>query len=404
MKKGTDRQFSGEWEIIVAKNFEEIEAIREIWEQMQCSEPCPTPNADIDIYLSTVKPGSEDVRPCIILVKQNGEPRALLVGRCERHPLNIRLGYKTLFSPKLKCLSVVYGGILGRPYSNVYSLLIKEMSRMLRDREVDLVFMNHLRVDSDAYGVMTTKPGFLCRGWLPENEKHWSVSLPETMDELYMRYSPKNRSNLRRLIKRLEKAYPDRIKVVTYTKEDQVQKTVEVMAEISAKTYQSQLNSGFVDNEYTRDMLKLAAKRGWLRACVLFIEEEPAAFELALRYEKSYFGLHTGFDPKWKRFRVGTVLFLNFLKSICGDPAAKSFDFGFGDAEYKRLYSDQCWREASVYIFAPRLYPIFINVLRSSTMAVDAGLRYIVNKIGAVGWIKRHWRDSLQAKNPAGNC
>ena len=161
MKKGSDRQPGDEWEIIVAKNFEEIEAIREIWEQMQRSETCPTPNANIDIYLSVAKPGGEDVRPCIILVKQNGDPRAMLIGRCERHSLKVRLGYKTLFSLKLKCLSVVYGGILGRPKSDVYSLLIAEMSRMLRRREVDMVFFNHLRVDSDVYRVVTTKPGFL---------------------------------------------------------------------------------------------------------------------------------------------------------------------------------------------------------------------------------------------------
>jgi len=389
------------WEIKVAKSFEEVEAIRPVWEQMQQREPCPTTNADIDIYLSTVKPGGGDVRPCIILVKQNGDVRALLIGRCERHSLNIRLGYKNLFSPKLMCLSVVYGGILGRPDSNVYSLLIMEMSRMLRNREVDMVFFNHLRVDSDVYRVVTTKPGFLCRGWVPETQQHWSISMPDTMDELYKRYSSKNRSNLRRLISRLERAYPGQVRVMTYTNENDVQKAIDVMAGISAQTYQSQLNSGFVDTDYTRDMLKLAAKRGWLRACVLFIDEEPSAFELALRYEKSYFGLHTGFDPKWKQFRVGTVLFLNFLESICGDPTAKSFDFGFGDAEYKRLYSDRCWDEASVYIFAPRLYPIFVNALRSSAIAVDACLKYIVNRIGAVGWIKRHWRDSLQVKNPA---
>lgn len=402
MKKESDKQSSDEWKIIVAKNFEEIEAIRPIWEQMQRSELYPTPNADIDIYLSTVKSGGDDVRPCIILVKQNGDPRALLIGRCERHSLKVWLGYKTLFSPKLKCLSVVYGGVLGRPNSYVYPLLIAEISRMLHDREVDMIFFNHLRMDSDVYRVLKASHGFLCRGWLLGTQQHWSISIPDTMDQLYERYSPKNRSNLRRLISRLERAYPGQVRVVTYTNQDEVQKAIDIMAGISAQTYQFQLDSSFVDTDYTRNMLKLAAKRGWLRACVLFIGEEPSAFELALKYGKSYFGLHTGFDPKWRRFRVGTVLFLNFLESICGDSTAKSFDFGFGDAEYKRLYSDQCWEESSVYIFAPRLYPIFVNALHSSIMAVNAALEYVFRKIGAVDWIKRKWRNLLQQKSMAG--
>ena len=150
-------------------------------------------------------------------------------------------------------------------------------------------------------------------------------------------------------------------------------------------------------------MLKLAAKQGWLRAYVLFIGEEPSAFELALRYGKSYFGLYTGFDPKWKQFRVGTVLFLNFLESICGDPKVQTYalpicHFGFGDAEYKRLYSDRCWDESSVYVFAPRMYPFFVNALRNSAMCMNDGLEYIVSKVGAKGWIKRKWRNSMESE------
>ena len=43
-------QFSGDCEIVAATNFEEIEAIRPIWEQMQRDEPHPVPNADIDRF------------------------------------------------------------------------------------------------------------------------------------------------------------------------------------------------------------------------------------------------------------------------------------------------------------------------------------------------------------------
>lgn len=75
-------------------------------------------------------------------------------------------------------------------------------------------------------------------------------------------------------------------------------------------------------------------------------------------------------------------------------------DFYFGDAWYKKHYGTGHWSEACAYIFAPRLHPIFINMLRSSTMRVNSGLGYVVGKIGAGDWIKRQWRNCLQAKNP----
>ena len=104
MKKESDKQSSDEWKIIVAKNFEEIEAIRSIWEKMQRNEPYPVPNADIDRYLSVIKASGDDVRPYVMLLECNGNPAAITIGRIEKHQLDFKLGYKTLFSPALKCL------------------------------------------------------------------------------------------------------------------------------------------------------------------------------------------------------------------------------------------------------------------------------------------------------------
>ena len=183
MKTKSDLKSNNGLEMKVALNFEQIEAIRPIWEQMQRSEPYPVPNSDIDIYLSAVRTGGEDVRPYIILVRQNGNPLAMLIGRIEKYSLKIGLGYKKLFSPRLKCLSIVYGGILGQRKSYVDSLIIDEMSRMMSSREVDMIFFNHLKLDSDIYRVVTTKPGIIRSGRLPETEQHWSISLPDTMEK-----------------------------------------------------------------------------------------------------------------------------------------------------------------------------------------------------------------------------
>jgi hypothetical protein len=76
------------------------------------------------------------------------------------------------------------------------------------------------------------------------------------------------------------------------------------------------------------------------------------------------------------------------------------FDYGFGNAVYKERFGSDSWSEASVYIFAPRLYPIFINLLRSSIRFLNAGLLYVLKKIGSLEWVKRQWRNLLQGKNP----
>ena len=72
------------WEIVVAKELEDIEIIRPIWEEMQRNENCPTPNADIDRFLSIVEHQESTVRPCVILLKHFGRPRALVISRIEK--------------------------------------------------------------------------------------------------------------------------------------------------------------------------------------------------------------------------------------------------------------------------------------------------------------------------------
>ncbi len=66
---------------------------------------------------------------------------------------------------------------------------------------------------------------------------------------------------------------------------------------------------------------------------------------------------------------------------------------------YPVLNADEQWQEDLFYIFAPRPYPIFINMVRTSTMGLNTSLEHIVNRLGLTGWIKRRWRDLLRIRN-----
>ena len=221
-----------DWEFTILRTFKEIEAIRDIWEEMQRHEPYSAINADIDGYLSVVKAGGGSLKPYIILVKQRNIPRAMIIAVRQKLSIPLKLGYMSLLSPKLESLTVVYGGILGQPNSEVCSFCINKLLRILRSREIETIVFNHLRTESDFYKIITTQAAFLSLGGFPVIEPHWAISMPDTMDQLYQRYSPRNRSNLRRLIRRLEKTYNGNKKVMTYTKENEVDESIEVMSKI----------------------------------------------------------------------------------------------------------------------------------------------------------------------------
>ncbi|MCK4784753.1 MAG: GNAT family N-acetyltransferase [Desulfobacteraceae bacterium] len=399
MKSECGTHSSDEWKVVVARNFEEIEAIRPIWEQMQRKGPHPTPDADIDRYLSVIEACSDDVRPCVLLLEYEGCPAAIIIGRIEKHQWALRLGYKSLFKPTLRCLSVVYGGILGQPEGDYCSLLIGALRNQLRAGEVDVVYFNHLRTDTAFYQAIRKIPGFLIRGSLSGVEDHWHMSVPESMDRFYLSRSHKSRYNLRRAVRKFEEDYPCKDQLVKYTTEADVDDFIQMSAGISSGTYQDALGVGIVNDERTRSLMKAAATHGRFRGHVLLAGDKPCAFQFGLCFGRIYYLVNIGYDPAFRPYQPGTVLFLRFLESLCDDPSTDVVDFYFGDAWYKKRYGTEHWPETCVWLFAPRAHLIFLNALQNFAIWVNAGLKCVVRKIGAEAWIKRGWRNVLRARS-----
>jgi len=399
MKDGSDIQSSHEWEVLVVRDFEEIEAVRQTWEEMQAEEPYPRINADIDRYLTTSKATSNSVEPYIIVLKENGRPAAMLIGRVNKSCLKCAIGRRTLFKPALRQLSVVYGGVIGNRAEQISRALVGELMKELRRGEVDVVFFNHLETDSSIYHVARKVPGLFCRDHFPKAEQHWRMTLPEDIGSFYQGLPRKHRSNLRRLITKLERAYPNKVKVVTYRDQSELETALKAASEISAATYQSAYGLGVVDNHQTRTVLSQAARLGRLQIDILYINGEPGAFQLAMKYGNTYFGDKIGFNPKWEKFRIGTVLFLRVIETLCGDPSVAYYDFGFGDAEYKSSYCDTEWAEGSVYIFAPRVFPVFVNLILSTTSAINILTQLFVTKLGIYNLVQRYRRKRKMKKS-----
>ena len=388
-------QFSGDYEIITARNFEEIETIRPIWEQMQRNEPRPVPNADIDRYLSVVKTSNGDMRPYVMLLKCDGQPLAITIGWFEKRQLDLKLGYKTLVRPSLRCLSIVYGGIIGQPSAELCEVLVGELMKQFQYREVDVLYFNRLKTETSFYQYIRKMSGLLTRDYFPKVEDHWRMSVPENIDQFYSARTRGHRYKLRKAIRKFEEQYPGDSMFIKYTAKSEVDDFITKAADISSKTYQSALGVGVVNDEKTKSLLKEAAMQGWFRGNILLADSKPCAFLLGLVYKNVYYGVCTGYDPVFRPYWPGTIIFLKVVESLCADPSIEMIDFYFGDAWYKKSYGTEHWPEASAYIFAPKLRMILINLLRSSMMCMNNALEYVVNKINAVDWIKRKWRNSL---------
>lgn len=389
-----DRPLGGsQWEVYTCRTLEQISMIRPIWETLQSETKfCVDIEVDFDRYISMLE-SKPECEPYILLVFRNGAPRAMLIGTKGPVTLNCKLGYLKVLRPTLKCLTIIHGGYLGDFCEQTSHFLLDHLYKTLGEEQTDVVMFRQLPLVSPLYSLARKKSPIFCRRHLPKIDRHWRMVIPDRMDSFYKQHSSKTRQTLKRQLKQLDTKFQTRLAECTDPK--MVSMALPDAAAVSSKTYQYALGSGLCDDTNTRKQLITSAQHGWLSLHVLYLNEQPCAFQLGLRYNETYFLQTMGFDPTMKQRNLGTALFLKILDQLCQNPEIKYLDFGFGDAEYKRRFGTEYWDESAVYLFAPRVYPMLINVIHTVVSDVSEGLRVLAKKSGFEAKIKRKWRGFL---------
>ena len=137
-------------------------------------------------------------------------------------------------------------------------------------------------------------------------------------------------------------------------------------------------------------------RRGWFRAYLLYIDEEPVAFWYGTAYEGVIHTGFTGYDPAYRDLSIGTYVLAKLIEEACADPEVNLLDHGFGDADYKRRLGDRSFLEEDVLVFAPTFKGMRANLTRSAVGGAAALARRTLRDSGAVARVKRRWRDRLR--------
>jgi CelD/BcsL family acetyltransferase involved in cellulose biosynthesis len=225
---------------------------------------------------------------------------------------------------------------------------------------------------------------------------HWSLTIPERLDDFYQSKSAKHRSNLRAAMRKLKREF--QVEVKEYAKVDQLEELFACEDQIAGTTYQRGLGSGFMADQLTQNVFRLSAEKGLLRSFVLFLDGEPAAFENGMMYKGRYYGHTVGYNAHFARFSVGTFLWMAILEKLIAEGSCREWDFGFGDAEYKRDFCNNRWLEAVFCAYARSRKGAALKLGDWLTFHASSSLRRLVRLWGAEGRIRRVWRERLRQK------
>ncbi len=372
----------------VARGFESVANLESQWRGFRAEAL----TANYDHFHTVLASEPSMLEPVVLTVFRNDTPEAMIVARLEDAALAFKLGYRTLYRPTVRSYTVVYRGFLGTIDDEVGALVVDELTRTLERGDVEAIVFRRLHVDHPLFRAATQRPRFLVRQHYTRVAPCWERSLPSTFDDFLASLSKSTRTGVRRYAKKLEKDFSGRLETRKLSRPSDLDTYFRDADLVASKTYQRGLGVGVRDDPAQRLRARLAAERGWFRAYLVYVDDEPVAFCGGELYEgRFYYGI-PGFDPEFREHRVGQYALMKMIEDLCEDDEAHVLDFGPGDAEYKRRFGDHARREADVHLFAPHVRPIGVNLARTAILRSNDALAATARSLRVFGRLKQGWR------------
>jgi CelD/BcsL family acetyltransferase involved in cellulose biosynthesis len=155
---------------------------------------------------------------------------------------------------------------------------------------------------------------------------------------------------------------------------DQVEAFVESASKVKEKSWKHHKLGAWpgIDSALTCPELQGLARAGILRAYTLECGSEPCAYLVGYQYDEVFYSAETGFDETFIQFAPGMVLHYLVLEDLFAHDTPELFNFGIGDMEYKRHFSNRVSHDATMYLFRRTL----ANRLRhTSHLVFHSGVR-----------------------------
>ena len=318
--------------ISIARSVEAVEALRPAWEELRGSVVATDPEwctAVLDVL-----PGAG--RPHVVTLESRTGVDAIAVGNLRTRPVPCKLGGRAVYSPKVPTISIVEDGFLGNVGADNATMLVGELVATLDRREADPCLLLHLPATSPVRDAIHAEVGLARRAHGERLEKRWSRSIPDSYDEFLASVSRRMRKGLRQARRRVEMQFGARLTLRSLRRAVEADELIREADSVARLTYQRKIGVGFHDTRLTRWSVREAARRGLLRAWVLYLDERPIAFDWGIAYNRTFRWVAGGFDPAHADHRPGWYLMGRAIEALCEDVDVGRIDFGLGDGEYKR--------------------------------------------------------------------
>lgn len=225
-------------------------------------------------------------------------------------------------------------------------------------------------------------------------QKRHRIVMPATFDEYMSKFTSRTRSTLRRKLRKFGDCQLERI-----TELDQLPDFLSAAHEISRNSWQSDLLGLRIhDDEREIECFTRLVGLQALRAYLLWHDGNPVSFCIGTQFNGVFDYEEVAYDRQYAKSSPGQVLVLKMIEDLFASNTPQVFDFGGGDAEYKRQFSNSESESGSVWLLRPGVRSKVIRSYLDGRRMLGQAARTALQHSGLKDHIRRLTRRGVGRK------
>ena len=334
---------------------------------------------------------TDDGQLAVVVGSRAGQ--AALLAPCVEQDvgLPIRLGEKVIWAQRLPATRLMPAAQDGvRSPADALGMLAS-----LRDAApTRALVLTDVAIDSALYqGVLDARRvGYI----LTKNEPdtHLFHRFGDSYDAFFHERSSKQRNQMRKKEKVFAERFGSDFEFKEYRQTREVADFLAAAKAINRKTYQYRMFGESVDDDaHSVAAATRAAAAGCFRSFVLWHAGQPVCFVLGhQRGDGKFEHRQTGFDPEFRDAAPGIFSNILLLQRLYALDRPRILDFGSGDSDYKRLFSNEARVTANPVLLPRRWRCMLAYALYEASATINTAAVQFLERVGAKEWIKRWMR------------
>lgn len=237
--------------------------------------------------------------------------------------------------------------------------------------------------ESTAVGLRVFRPA-------PQQHRH-RIHLPDSLDAYWQRFNSKSRNTLRRKVKQFGECHLERI-----TSPEQISDFLGAAQEVARHSWQSDLLGLRIHNDDCElQLFTELASLSALRCYLLWKDDAPVSFCIGTQHNGVFHYEEVGYHRDFSRKSPGQVLVIKMLEDMFSHDPPAEFDFGGGDAEYKRQFGNDISESGHIWLLRPGLRSRLIVGYLGGRRLLGATLRSVLDRTGLLDRVRQWTRKGI---------